>query len=82
MEQPNALDWPSQPVATTPDGLVPVVYRIDLKNPSSFFVMQSFAMNNKDVLFISNAPSAELQKFLNMVFSVVFPVLNVIQVTK
>jgi polysaccharide export outer membrane protein len=44
--------------------------------------MQSFAMNNKDVLFISNAPSAELQKFLNMVFSVVFPVLNVIQVTK
>jgi len=82
MEQPNALDWPNQPVATTPDGLVPVVYRIDLKNPSSFFVMQSFAMNNKDVLFISNAPSAELQKFLNMVFSVVFPVLNVIQVTK
>jgi polysaccharide export outer membrane protein len=82
LEQPKALDWPNQPVATTPDGLVPVVYRIDLKNPSSFFVMQSFAMNNKDVLFISNAPSAELQKFLNMVFSVVFPVLNVIQVTK
>jgi polysaccharide export outer membrane protein len=82
MEQPNALDWPQQPVAATPDGLVPVVYRIDLKNPSSFFVMQTFAINNKDVLFISNAPSAELQKFLNMVFSVLYPVLNVIQVTK
>ena len=61
---------------------MPVVYRIDLKNPSSFFVMQSFAINNKDVLFISNAPSAELQKFLNMVFSVVYPVMNVVRFTQ
>ena len=82
LEQPKALDWPRQPVATTPDGLVPVVYRMDLKNPNSFFVMQSFAMNNKDVLYISNAPIAELQKFLNVVFSVAYPVLNLVQATK
>jgi polysaccharide biosynthesis/export protein len=80
LEAPEALSWPRQPVSTTPDGLVPVVYRIDLRNPASFFVMQSFQMNNRDVLYVSNAPLAELQKFLNLVFSVAFPVLNAVQV--
>lgn len=82
MEAADALAWPRQPVMTTPDGLVPVVYRIDLRNPSSFFVMQSFAMNNKDVLYVSNAPAAELQKFLNLVFSVAYPLLTTVQVTR
>jgi len=80
-EPENALEWP-RPVATTPDGLVPVIYRIDLRNPNSFFVMQSFAMSNKDILYISNAPVAELQKFLNLVFSVAYPVLNAVQLSK
>jgi polysaccharide biosynthesis/export protein len=70
----QALDWPRQPVATTPEALVPVIYRLDLKDPASFFVMQSFAVQNKDVLYVSNAPSAELQKFLNLVFSVIYPI--------
>ena len=82
MEPQAALDWPRQPVATTPEGMVPVVYRIDLKNPTSFFVMQSFAVNNKDIVYVSNAPAAELQKFLNLVFSVAYPVLTTIQVTR
>jgi polysaccharide export outer membrane protein len=59
-----------------------VVYRVDLRNPSSFFVMQSFPMSNKDVLFVSNAPAAELQKFLNLVFSIAYPVLSSIQLTR
>ena len=82
MEPQAALDWPRQPVSTTPEGMVPVVYRVDLKNPSSFFVMQSFAVNNKDILYVSNAPATELQKFLNLVFSVAYPVLTTIQVTR
>jgi polysaccharide biosynthesis/export protein len=44
--------------------------------------MQGFAINNKDLLYVSNAPAAELQKFLNVVFSVAYPLLNVVQVTK
>jgi polysaccharide export outer membrane protein len=75
-EQKNALTWPRQPAATTPDGRVPVIYRINLKDPSSFFVMQSFPINNKDVLYVSDAPVAELQKFMNIVFTIVYPVLN------
>ena len=73
LEPEGALDWPRQPVRTTPDGLVPVVYRLDLRDPGSFFVMQSFTMQNRDVLYVSNAPAAELQKFLNLVFSVIYP---------
>ena len=75
-EGANALDWPRQPAATTPDGTVPVIYRVDLRDPRSFFVMQSFAMNDRDVLYISNAPTAELQKFLNLIFSATYPLLQ------
>lgn len=82
LEPARALDWPRQPVATTPEGMVPVVYRMDLRDPRSFFVMQSFPISNKDILYVSNAPAAELQKFLNLVFSVAYPILNTIQLTQ
>lgn len=81
-EPREALAWPRQPAAATPEGMVPVIYRLDLLDPASFFVMQSFPIANKDLLYVSNAPIADLQKFLNVVFSVAYPVLNVIQVTK
>lgn len=81
-EQERALNWPRQPVTTTPDGLVPVVYRLNLRDPLSFFVMQSFPISNKDVLYVSNAPAAELQKFLNLVFSIAYPVLSTVQTVK
>ena len=38
-EPRDNLDWPRQPVATTPDGNVPVVYQLDLSDPRSFFAM-------------------------------------------
>lgn len=80
-ERQNALAWPQQPVSTTPDGKVPVVYRLDLRDPKSFFVMQNFEMSHKDIVYVSNAPVAELQKFLNVVFSITYPVLNLINAT-
>ena len=82
LESEQALAWPRKPVMTTPEGLVPVVYRIDLNDPRSFFAMQNFPMNNKDVLYVSNAPAAELQKFLNIVFSFTYPILSTIQLTR
>jgi polysaccharide export outer membrane protein len=75
-----ALDWPRQPVKATPDGKVPVVFRIDLSNPSSFFIIQSFPIENRDVLFVSNAPVTEMQKFLNLLFTVAYPILTAKQV--
>ncbi|KAI3590484.1 Capsular polysaccharide biosynthesis/export periplasmic protein WcbC [Cupriavidus sp. U2] len=78
-ESQDALDWPNQPVRMTSDNRVPVVYRVDLKDPASFFVAQSFPMSNKDLIYVSNAPVAEVQKFLNLVFSVVYPLTTVIR---
>lgn len=82
LEHADALDWPHKPVVTTPDGLVPVVYRLNLRDPASFFVMQGFPMSDKDMVYVSNAPVAELQKFLNLVFSLVYPLTNVYSVTR
>jgi polysaccharide biosynthesis/export protein len=64
---------------TTAQGLVPVVYRVDLKDPRSLFWIQSFPMRDKDVLYVSNAPVVELQKFLNLLFTLAYPVLTGVQ---
>lgn len=74
-ESAQALDW-QRPPATTPDGRVPVIYTVNLKDPGSFFVMQTFAIRNKDLLYVSNAPLTEIQKFANVVYMLVFPTIN------
>lgn len=74
LEEGKALNWPRQPVTTTPEGQVPVVYRFDMRDPRSFFVMQSFPISDRDVLYVSNASAAELQKFLNLAFSFIYPI--------
>lgn len=81
LEPPEALEWPKPPVRT-PDGKVPVVYRVDLTDPRSFFVAQSFKMENKDVVYVANAPVAELQKFLNLLVTAVYPVEGVVTIAK
>ncbi len=81
-EDADAMNWPRQPVQRTADGLVPVVYRLDLRSPAGFFHMQNFPVRHRDVLFVSNAPTAELQKFLNLIFSIAYPVLSTISLTQ
>lgn len=54
---------------------VPVVYRLNLTDANSFFWMQRFPLKNKDVVYVSNAPLVEVQKFLSFVFS---PVVNTV----
>ena len=71
-EDKKAMEWPGS-VKTTPEGKVPVIYEIDLRDPSSFFVAQSFPVQNGDVLYVTNAPAAELQKFMNIVVSAFYP---------
>ena len=55
---------------------VPTVYRLDLLQPQSFFAMQKFPVHDKDVIYVSNAPMAEFQKFIRMIFSLTSPVLS------
>jgi len=76
-ESPRALDLQGKAPVMTPEGKIPVIYRVNLKDPGTFFVAQSFPVQNKDVLYVSNAPAAELQKFLNILVSIVYPITNI-----
>jgi polysaccharide export outer membrane protein len=67
LEDRAALGDLAQGQPSTPDGKIPVIYRLDLSNPANFFVAQSFPMSNRDVLYVSNAPLADFQKFVTMV---------------
>lgn len=71
-EEPLVLGIAAENPTLTPDGKVPVIFRADLKDPRGFFVAQGFPIRNKDIMYISNAPAAELQKFLNIITSVVY----------
>jgi polysaccharide export outer membrane protein len=48
------------------EGLVPVVYRLKLKDASSFFLAKRFPIRNKDILYISNAPLSDVSKILTL----------------
>ncbi|XXQ68253.1 polysaccharide biosynthesis/export family protein [Neisseriaceae bacterium B1] len=53
----------------TPRMDIPVVYRVNLKDPHSLFWLQRIQMRDKDIVYVANAPTAELQKFLQFVLS-------------
>lgn len=70
-EDGSALD-PSVAASAqaTADGRVPVVYRLDLSDAAGLFVAQEFAIRDDDVLYVSSAPGADLQKFLSTLSNV------------
>jgi polysaccharide biosynthesis/export protein len=46
------------------DGVAPVVYNIDFSTAQGIFLSQAFPVQDKDVVYISNAPTTDLQKFM------------------
>ena len=50
--------------------VIPAVYRANFRDPSSYFFAQRFPMRHKDVLYVSNAETVEVLKFLNFINSV------------
>jgi polysaccharide export outer membrane protein len=81
LEPQNAPGSGEMPAAMA-HGAIPVVYRIDLKDPRAFFLAQNFPMENKDVLYVADAPAAQLQKFLNLLVATVYPIQGAVSVTK
>lgn len=45
---------------------VPVIYRVNMREPDGFFLATKFPMKPDDILFVSNAPTVELAKFLSL----------------
>lgn len=55
----------------------PVIYRLNMMRPESYFLAQHFAMRNGDVIYIANARSnqaSKLVQIINQLFSPIFTV--------
>lgn len=76
-EEPQALDPLTVASAPrTPEGKIPVIYRVDLRNPASLFAAQNFPMQDKDVLYVSSAPISDLQRFVSILSSMAFTLIG------
>lgn len=56
---------------------IPVIYRINMKDPSTYFVMQNFQLQDKDVLYVANSSLAEFQRFAGIIASTLLPAVAV-----
>jgi len=54
----------------------PVIYQVDLRNPIQMLAMRDFPVRDNDVIYVSNAPVTDVQKFMTAIGSVVYPILN------
>lgn len=71
-------DGSAKTLKTNPQSrYVPIIYQVNLRDPSNFFITQQFMINNNDVVYVSNAPAVDLQKLLNIMVSAVYPVVNI-----
>jgi polysaccharide biosynthesis/export protein len=61
---------------------VPVIYSFDLKDPAVYFLAQQFRMTDKDLVYITNAPVAELQRFVSIVSQTILPIATVTTVIR
>lgn len=62
----------------TPGGQrVPVIYNFDFKDPEVYFLAQQFQVTDKDLIYITNSPVAELQRFVGIVSQTLLPIATV-----
>jgi len=71
--EPARIAAQLQPQGPYSTELVPVVYRLNLRNANSYFLASTIPIRNKDILYVANAPMSEVEKVLNMIGRVVAP---------
>lgn len=52
----------------------PVIYSFDLKDPAVFFLAQQFRISDRDIIYITNSPVAELQRFIGIISQTILPI--------
>ena len=70
---------PRKLVSATPGAMpqgLPVVYRVDMRNPLTYFAIQQFAMQDKDLIYIANAPTVQIYKFLQLIYTFATPAIT------
>ncbi len=51
-----------------------------MRDPNGFFMARRFPIRNKDILFVSTAPAAEMQKVINVLIGFVGAAATVVAV--
>jgi len=74
---PGALLPASIPVipGAIPQG-VPVVYKVNMRSPQTYFAIQQFPMQDKDLIYIANAPTVQIYKFLQLIYTLATPAIT------
>ena len=75
-EDPKLVDLEGK-LEKTISGPIPVVYQVNFRDPAAFFVTQNFPIQDHDVIYVSNSPEAEFNKFLRLVVSVAMPSITI-----
>ncbi len=57
-------------VAAGLPAMVPTIYVVSLRDPAGYFLTSLVPVHSEDLLYVSNAPAADLQKFLTLIGSV------------
>lgn len=68
-----AREYPSVSPVLLAGGAVPVAYHLNMRDPKALFLARRFAMHDKDILFVSNAPLTEASKFFQLFLVVAQP---------
>ncbi|BDV39124.1 polysaccharide biosynthesis/export family protein [Methylocystis bryophila] len=68
-----AREYPSVSPRLLDGGSVPIAYHLNMRDPKALFLARRFAMRDKDILFVSNAPLTEISKFFQMFLMVAQP---------
>ena len=70
----RALD---QPIATGAErGVSPIVYRFNLRDGNTYLLAQEFPVRDKDVIFVADAPAAQVYKFFATLNQVTGPIVT------
>ena len=76
--EPNSvLQALDQPIAAGAEGGVsPVVYRFNLRDGKAYSLAQQFPVYDKDVIFVADAPAAQVYKFFTALNQVTGPIVT------
>lgn len=68
--------YPKVPDYMLQGTVVPVVYRLDMTDPTSLFRARRFTMRDKDILYVSHAPISEVEKVFRVFQTLTSPVVT------
>lgn len=76
-ERPSLLGEAARGRQPNADGLMPIIYQVDMKQPATYFAAQHFRIRDGDFIYVSNSKVASLQRFLTLLSSSILPVATV-----